>query len=121
MIFKETPIEGAFSVEPERITDERGYFTRIFCVEGYRRHGLNGEVAQASVSYSTTEGTLRGMHYQASPHGECKLVRCLRGAVWDVIVDVRRESPTYREWWAAELNPTDATMLYLPEGLLTAF
>jgi dTDP-4-dehydrorhamnose 3,5-epimerase len=121
VIFKETPIKGAFGIEPELVTDERGYFCRIFSTDEFERHGLSTTVAQSSVSYNTSALTLRGMHYQAHPHGECKLVRCVRGGIWDVIVDVRPESATYRQWWATHLSAADGTMLYIPEGVAHGF
>ena len=120
-MFEEVPLVGAFRIEPERITDDRGYFSRVFCAEEYRRHGMNGDVSQSSVSYNVHAGTLRGIHYQASPHGECKLVRCVRGSLWDVLVDVRPESPTYGHWWATELDAVDGVMLYMPEGVAHGF
>ncbi len=121
MIFKETPIEGAFCIIPELLLDERGHFSRIFCAEEYRHQGLNGDVSQSSVSYTTRAGTLRGMHYQERPHAECKLVRCLKGRAWDVIADVRPASSSYRQWWAVELRSDEAVMLYIPEGVAHGF
>lgn len=121
MIFEEAPIEGTFSIKTELLIDERGYFCRVFSAEEYRRHGLNGDVSQCSLSYNTARHTLRGMHYQEHPDGECKLVRCVRGAIWDVVVDVRPGSTTYRQWWATQLDANDATMLYIPEGVAHGF
>lgn len=121
MIFRPTPIEGAFRIEPERLVDERGYFSRIFCADEFQERGLAAVVSQSSVSYSPAAGTLRGMHYQARPHGECKLVRCVRGAIWDVIVDVRPESSTYRQWWSVELSAVNGAMLYIPEEVAHGF
>ncbi len=121
MIFRPTPIEGAVRIEPARMVDERGYFSRVFCAEEFREHGLADVVSQSSVSYNTAVGTLRGMHYQARPHSECKVVRCVRGAVWDAIVDLRPASPTYRKWWSAELSATNGTMLYIPDEVAHGF
>ena len=121
MITESDAIEGAFTVQPERIADERGYFARIFCAEEFRRRGLRPEVSQSSVSYNAAAGTLRGMHWQALPHVECKLVRCVRGAVWDVILDVRPGSDTYGRWWSVELSAANGTMLYVPEGVAHGF
>lgn len=121
MIFEPAPLAGAFTIHPEPIADERGHFARIFCAEEFRRHGLRGDVCQSSASFNHAAGTLRGMHWQARPDGECKLVRCVRGAIWDVIVDVRTDSDTCGRWWSVELNPTDGTMLYVPEGVAHGF
>jgi dTDP-4-dehydrorhamnose 3,5-epimerase len=121
MITEQVGLEGAFTIEPERVVDERGYFARIFCAEEFARLGLRPDVSQSSVSYNAVAGTLRGMHWQALPHGECKLVRCVRGAVWDVIVDVRPGSDTYRQWWSVELSAANGTMLYVPEGVAHGF
>lgn len=121
MIFRATPIEGAFHIEPERRTDGRGYFARLFCADEYRRQGLSGDVAQSSVSYNSAEGTLRGLHFQDWPHGEEKLVRCVRGAIWDVILDLRLKSSTYLKWWGTELHEDSGVMLYVPEGVAHGF
>jgi dTDP-4-dehydrorhamnose 3,5-epimerase len=121
MITEQVGLGGAFTIEPERVVDERGYFARIFCAEEFARLGLRPDVSQSSVSYNAVAGTLRGMHWQALPHGECKLVRCVRGAVWDVIVDVRPGSDTYRQWWSVELSAANGTMLYVPEGVAHGF
>jgi dTDP-4-dehydrorhamnose 3,5-epimerase len=116
VIFRETALEGAFVIELERIEDERGYFARMFCRREFREHGLTAEVVQANTSFNRRKGTLRGMHYQAAPHEEAKLVRCTRGAVYDVIVDLRPGSPTFRRWVAVELTAENDTMLFVPEG-----
>jgi len=121
MIFERAPLAGAFRIQPERVVDERGWFARVFCVEEFRRHGLRTEVCQSSISFNAAAGTLRGMHWQAPPHGECKLVRCVRGAVWDVLLDVRPSSDTYGRWWSVELSETGGTMLYVPEGVAHGF
>src|SRR6266852_5581118 len=102
--FQLTPLAGAFVVEPEPLTDERGLFARVFCAREFAQAGLAPEVAQCSVSFNRKKGTLRGMHYQRAPHGEAKLIRCTRGAMYDVIVDLRRDSPTFRSWFATELS-----------------
>jgi dTDP-4-dehydrorhamnose 3,5-epimerase len=116
MRFSETKVAGAFLIEPELITDERGAFARTWCREEFEAHGLNPSLAQCSVSFSHRTGTLRGLHYQTAPHQEAKLVRCTRGAIWDVAVDLRPESPTYRAWSGAELTAANRAMLYIPEG-----
>ncbi len=116
-----TALPGAWLIEPEPLADERGFFARTFCAEEFRAHGLDPAVAQCSVSYNRQRGTLRGMHYQASPHGEAKLVRCTRGAIFDVIVDLRPDSPSRRRWFAAELTEDNRRMLYAPEGFAHGF
>jgi dTDP-4-dehydrorhamnose 3,5-epimerase len=121
VIFRETPLAGAFVIELERIGDERGSFARIFDVEEWRARGLNPQVVQCSVSFNVRGGTLRGMHYQAEPWAECKLVRCTRGAIYDVIVDLRPESPTLARWFGVELTDTNDTLLYVPEGFAHGF
>ena len=109
-----TPLAGAWVLEPDRLTDERGWFARTFDAEQMRAAGLADRVEQASIAYNAGAGTLRGMHWQAEPHGECKLVRCVAGAVYDVIVDLRPESPTQRRWFAIELSATNGRALYVP-------
>lgn len=121
MRFIETPLAGAFVVEPENLNDERGLFARVFCVETFSKYGLVTEVAQRSVSYNARKGTLRGMHYQAAPHGEVKLVRCTRGAVFDAIVDLREEGPTFGRWFSIELSADNRRMLYIPTGMAHGF
>ncbi|MGH8687222.1 MAG: dTDP-4-dehydrorhamnose 3,5-epimerase [Burkholderiales bacterium] len=115
------PLAGAFAIELERLEDERGFFARSFCAEEFRRHGLNPAVAQCNVSWNHNRGTLRGLHYQAAPHEEAKVVRCTRGAIWDVIVDLREESATRLRWHAAELNAANRLALYVPEGFAHGF
>ena len=121
MIFEPTPIAGAFVVRIELLEDERGFFGRMFCHDEFRAHGLIPPVAQSSVSWNRRRGTLRGMHYQAKPHEEAKLVRCTRGAVLDVIVDLRVDSPTRLRWHALELNAENRLALYIPEGVAHGF
>lgn len=121
MKFLATPLEGAFVVELARIEDERGFFARSFCQEEFRAHGLSPVVAQCNVSWNQRKGTLRGLHFQAKPHEEAKLVRCTRGAIWDVIVDLRNESPTRLRWHAVELNAGNRLGLYIPEGFAHGF
>ena len=115
MIFTETPLKGAFVVEPEIIKDERGFFARTFCREEFTSRGLNPNVAQCNISFNSKKGTLRGMHYQAEPYAEVKLVRCTKGAIYDVIIDLRADSPTFKKWFAVELAAKDCKMLYIPE------
>lgn len=121
MIFVPTPLAGAWVVEPERVGDERGFFARTWCAETFAAQGLNPALAQCSVSFNERRGTLRGMHYQAAPHAEAKLVRCTRGALWDVVVDLRPDSPTFRQWFGAELTADNRRMLYVPEGFAHGF
>lgn len=116
MIFHETALAGAWVVEPERFEDERGFFARTFCREELAAHGLEPEVAQCSVSYNRRRGTLRGMHYQAPPAEEAKLVRCTRGAIFDAVVDLRAGSPTLGRFVAVELSTENRLALYVPPG-----
>lgn len=116
MRFRETPIAGAWALEPERRVDERGYFARTFCRRELAGHGLDLEFVQANTGFSERAGTLRGIHFQAAPHLESKLVRCTRGAVYDVVVDLRPESPTFTRWFALELSAENGLALYVPAG-----
>jgi dTDP-4-dehydrorhamnose 3,5-epimerase len=117
MRFVSTPIRGAFIVELEPRDDSRGFFARAFCQREFTEHGLNPEVAQCNISFNERRGTLRGMHYQAKPHEEAKLVRCTRGVIFDVIVDLRTESETRLRWFGVELSAENRRALYVPEGL----
>ena len=117
MIFRETKLGGAFVVESERAEDERGWFARIYDDGELEQRGLAARFSQGSIAYNRERGTLRGLHYQAEPHAEAKLVRCIRGAVHDVIVDLRPGSSTFRRWTAVELTAAGGQMLYVPEGL----
>ena len=121
MIFRETPVAGAWIVEPERHIDERGFFARTWCATEFARHGLSPRLVQASVSYNRRRGTLRGLHYQIAPYAEAKLVRCVRGAIYDVAVDVRPESPTFRHHVAVVLDADNRLALYVPEGWAHGF
>ena len=116
MKFTETPLKGAFIVELEKRGDDRGFFARAFDIEEFKAHGLNPTVLQMNMSGSTHKGTLRGLHYQADPMGETKFVRCIRGAVFDVIVDMRPDSPTFKKWYGAELTPDNRKGMYIPVG-----
>lgn len=115
MIFKETRLRGAFVIDIERITDDRGYFARAFCKREFEEHGLNTVLAQANVAFNHKKGTLRGMHFQYPPAAESKLVRCTRGRIHDIIVDLRPESSTYLEHVAVELSVENSRALYVPE------
>ena len=121
MKFIEAALPDAFIIEPEPLEDERGFFARTFCAQEFERQGLNPRLVQCSISYNRLKGTLRGMHYQVSPHAEAKMVRCTRGAIYDVIVDLRTESPSYRRWMSLELTAGNRRALYIPEGLAHGF
>ncbi|WP_138429443.1 dTDP-4-dehydrorhamnose 3,5-epimerase [Fodinibius saliphilus] len=116
MIFKETKIDGAFVIEIEKLTDKRGFFARGYCEKEFKEQGILFEAVQANIGYNKFKHTIRGLHYQVKPHAEAKLVRCVKGEVWDVIVDVRPESPTYKQWLGVELTENNHTMLFIPEG-----
>ncbi len=121
MKFLPTPLAGAFVVELEPLEDERGFFARSFCQEEFRKQGLKPAIAQCNVSWNRKRGTLRGLHYQAAPHEEAKVVRCTRGAIWDVIVDLREGSPTRLRWHAQELSADNRLAFYVPEGFAHGF
>ena len=121
MKFIPTRIAGACLIEPELIQDERGFFARAWCKEEFIAQGLNPQFVQCSISFNVRKGTLRGMHYQAKPHEEAKLVRCTRGAIYDVIVDLRPASATFKQWVAVELTADNRKMLYVPEGIAHGF
>jgi len=115
VIFTETKLKGAFIIDIDRREDERGFFARAFCQKEFEAHGLNPTIAQANIASNIRKGTLRGMHFQFPPAAETKLVRCTRGAILDIIVDLRPESPTYLEHVAVELNENNQRALYVPE------
>lgn len=121
MIFTETRLPGAYVIEPQLLQDERGFFARSWCQREFEAHGLTSKVVQANLSYNRRKGTLRGMHYQLAPHEEAKLVRCTRGAILDVIVDVRPASSTAGQWIGVELTAENHRMLYVPEGFAHGF
>ncbi len=121
MIFKPTDLPGAFVIEPERKADHRGYFGRTFCEKEFASLGLETRIAQCSVSFNQRKGTLRGMHYQVAPFEEVKLVRCTRGAVYDVILDLRRDSPAFQRHFAVQLDEWSGKMVYIPAGLAHGF
>jgi len=121
MIFTKTRLKGAYIIEPEKLKDERGFFARSFCVKEFEEHKLNPRQIQCNISYNHTRGTLRGMHYQKAPFGEAKLVRCTRGAIYDVIVDLRTDSPTFKASFGIHLDESNRTMLYIPEGFAHGF
>ena len=121
MIFTETELEGAFVIEPERLEDRRGFFARTWCQREFQAHGLNPRLVQCSISFNKKKGTLRGMHYQVPPYEETKLVRCTMGAIYDVIIDLRKHSRTFKRWVAVELTTQNRRALYIPEGLAHGF
>jgi len=121
--FEETRLKGAFLIRATPFEDERGFFARTYCEKEFASHGLNPRVVQCSVSYSRKRGTLRGLHFQKAPHREAKLIRCARGAIYDVIVDLRPESSTFCQWLSVNLSAAEAhpLMLYVPEGFAHGF
>jgi dTDP-4-dehydrorhamnose 3,5-epimerase len=121
MIFTETKLHGAYVIAPERYHDERGFFARMWCQNEWAARGLNPRLVQSNVSFNTQRGTLRGMHWQRVPHAEAKLVRCTMGAIYDVIIDLRPDSVTYKQYYTLILTPEDRTMLYVPEGVAHGF
>ena len=121
MRFEETPLPGAYVIRPEKRKDERGFFARVFCRDEFEKRGLNPVCRQCNISFNEHEGTLRGMHYQLPPHQETKLVFCVRGALHDVIIDLRPDSPTYRRWFGIDLDQDNCSMLYIPDGFAHGF
>jgi dTDP-4-dehydrorhamnose 3,5-epimerase len=121
MIFTETKLKGAFIIDIDPHEDERGFFARSWCEKEFKQHGLNPRLAQCNISFNKKRGTLRGMHYQVEPFPEAKLVRCTMGAVYDVVIDLRSGSPTFRQWAAVELTAENRRALYVPEGLAHGF
>ena len=121
MIFRQTKLPGVFEVDIEPRHDDRGFFARCWCREEFEKNGLNSKLVQCSISFNRQRGTLRGMHYQAAPYGEAKLVRCTAGGLYDVVLDLRPEMPTFREWIAVELTPANRKMIYIPEGCAHGF
>ncbi len=121
MIFAALPLAGAFVIDIEPHKDERGSFARTFCVRDFERAGLKADFVQNSLSHNARRGTLRGMHFQTPPHEETKIVRCTRGAAYDVILDLRPDSPTWRRWTAVEITEANHRMVYIPEGFAHGF
>jgi dTDP-4-dehydrorhamnose 3,5-epimerase len=121
MKFTETCLKGVFIVEIEKLSDDRGFFARSWCQKEFEAIGLTSRVVQANLSANQKNGTLRGMHYQIAPYQECKLVRYTRGAIFDVIIDLRPDSPTYKQWTGIELTADNYTMLFVPEDFAHGF
>lgn len=116
MIFTETKLKGAYLVEIDKLKDDRGFYARSWCKKEMSEYGLNTDVVQINTSVSIQKGTLRGLHFQKKPYGETKMIRCVRGAVYDVIVDLRPESPTFKQWHGIELSQDNYKLLYVPEN-----
>ena len=121
MIFAKTNLSDTFVIDPETLNDERGFFARTWCKKEFKSHGLNGELVQCSISFNKKKGTLRGMHYQAPPYEETRLVRCTQGAIHDVIIDLRPDSSTYKRHLAIALTAENRKMIYVPPGLAHGF
>ena len=121
MIFLKTKLDGLFEIHLEHNRDERGFFARSWCQREFERQGLKSNLVQCSVSFSPRKGTLRGMHYQAAPSPETKLVRCTKGAIFDVVIDLRPQSPTFKNWAGVILSATNRHMLYVPEHCAHGF
>ncbi len=121
MIFTETKLKGAYIIEIKQLSDERGFFGRSWCKREMEEHGLNGNVVQANTSLSKLKGTMRGMHYQKHPYEETKFLRCTKGAIYDVIVDLRKDSPTFLQWIGVELTEDNYKMIYVPEKFAHGF
>lgn len=121
MILRETELKGAYVIDIEELSDDRGFFARAFCQREFDEHGLSGTMVQANISSNRKKGTLRGLHYQAAPCEEAKLVRCTQGAIYDVLVDLRKESATYLRWLGVELTPDNHRMLYVPARFVHGF
>jgi dTDP-4-dehydrorhamnose 3,5-epimerase len=121
MIFQETKLKGAFIIEPERLEDERGFFARSFCRQEFKRLGIDFNISQCNISFNKNKGTLRGMHYQSAPYEEAKLISCTKGKIYDVIIDLRKDSAAYCQWQAIELSDENYKMLYVPKGFAHGF
>ena len=121
MIFTETKLKGAFVLEIKKLEDDRGFFGRAWCANEMADHGLKSEIKQVNMSLSLKKGTLRGMHYQNDPFQETKVVRCTKGAIFDIIIDLRKDSPTYKQWVGVELTEHNYKMLYVPEDFAHGF
>jgi dTDP-4-dehydrorhamnose 3,5-epimerase len=121
MIFTETNLSGVYMIDLEPISDERGFFARTWCAREFALHGLNSNLVQCNLSFNARRGTLRGMHYQVPPHEEVKLVSCISGSIYDVIIDLRKDSPTFCQWQAVELSAQSRQMIYIPEGFAHGF
>lgn len=116
MIFTKTKLNGAYIIDIEKREDDRGFFARTFCADEFEKNGLENKFVQSNMSFNNKKGTLRGMHFQKSPFEEDKLVRCTKGSIFDVIIDLRKDSPTYKEWIGVELTEKNSRALFIPKG-----
>lgn len=121
MIFQPLPLDGAYLIDLEKKQDDRGFFSRLFCENEFSERGLVSKWVQINNSYNEKKGTLRGLHFQRPPHAEVKMIRCIKGAIWDVMVDLRYQSDTFGKWYGAELNEDNRTMMYVPKGFAHGF
>lgn len=121
IIFRETKLKGAFVIEPEKFEDERGFFARSFSDKEFEAHGINPRMVECNISFNKKKHTIRGMHFQSAPYAQAKLVRCTQGAIFDAMIDLRPDSPTYKQWIAEELTAKNRLMLYVPEGFAHGF
>lgn len=121
MLFKETKLKGAYVIEIEQKKDERGFFARSFCQQEFKQYGIDFNIAQCSLSFNKNKGTLRGMHYQSAPYEEAKLIICIKGKIYDVIIDLRKDSVTYCQWCSVNLSGENYKMLYVPKGFAHGF
>jgi dTDP-4-dehydrorhamnose 3,5-epimerase len=121
VIFTETNLKGAFVIEPEQLADDRGFFARTWCKREFETYGLNPNLVQCNISLNRKKGTIRGMHYQCAPYEEAKLVRCTKGKIHDVIIDLRSDSPTFKKWISLELSADSYKSIYIPEGFAHGF
>jgi len=121
MLFSELKLAGAFAIEPSRIEDLRGFFACTWSRREFQERGVDANLVECNISFNRRKGTLRGLHYQAAPHAQAKLVRCTMGAIFDVIVDLRRDSPTFRQWASVQLTADNRALLFIPEGFAHGF
>jgi dTDP-4-dehydrorhamnose 3,5-epimerase len=121
MIFTETNLKDAYVIDIHKFEDERGFFARSWCRREFEEHGLNPQLAQCNISFNSRKGTMRGMHYQANPYEEAKLIRCTMGSIYDIIVDIRPDSPSFKQHMEIILSPSNHKMLYVPEGFAHGF
>jgi len=121
LIFIETKLKGSYIIDVEKASDERGFFARSWDKDIFEKKGLNGNLVQCNISFNTKKGTIRGMHYQEHPHQEAKLVRCTKGRIFEIMIDLRKNSKTFMQWESIELNSNEHSMLYVPEGFALGF
>lgn len=121
MIFKETELYNTYIIEPEKLSDQRGFFARTYCSKEFTKIGIEFDIVQCSLSFNKKKGTLRGLHYQCAPYEEAKIVRCIRGNLWDVIIDIRPDSPSYKRWISVELTQDNDRAVFIPKGCAHGF